>query len=274
VLESLPKLGPCPEMNLSTPEKKIARFGLFEADLQECVLTKGGLRVRLQDQPFQLLAVLLERPGEVVTREEIRQKLWSADTFVEFDDGLNNAIKKLRAALSDAADNPRFIETVPRRGYRFLAPVEFGPVPLSGQTVPGSPIRTPAEPIEQVIVATRDRVVIEQESPRHAWLGARVGAVILVIAAGLYSAYIWRRSSVKRLTEKDTIVLADFANTTGEPVFTDALKQVLSVDLAQSPFLNVVSDEKVSATLRLMGRSSNEPGDPGSRAGNLLADGK
>jgi DNA-binding winged helix-turn-helix (wHTH) protein/Flp pilus assembly protein TadD len=244
-------------MNLSTPGKKIARFGLYEVDLQECVLTKGGLRVRLQDQPFQVLAVLLERPGEVVTREEIRQRLWAADTFVEFDDGLNNAIKKLRTALSDAAENPRFIGTVPRRGYRFLAPVNFDDVTAGLQTVPDSPTVTPTRPMEQVIMATRNRVVIEQESPRQALLWPRIGALILVIAAGLYGAYRWRHSSDARLTEKDTIVLADFVNHTGEPVFTDALKQALSVDLAQSPFLYVASEEKVSATLRLLGRSSN-----------------
>src|ERR1041385_5869401 len=90
-------------MDLFTTGKKVARFGLYEADLQERVLTKCGLRVRVQDQPFQILALLLDRPGEVITRDEIRQKLWSADTFVEFDDGLNSAIKKLRAALSDSA---------------------------------------------------------------------------------------------------------------------------------------------------------------------------
>src|SRR5450755_2685679 len=126
-------------MNSSPLPKKIARFGLYEADLQQFVLAKGGLRIKLQDQPFRLLAVLLERPGEVVTRDEIRQKLWSADTFVEFDDGLNNAIKKLRAALGDTADNPRFIETVPRRGYRFMAPVDF-PAPASASADPSSKV--------------------------------------------------------------------------------------------------------------------------------------
>jgi DNA-binding winged helix-turn-helix (wHTH) protein len=83
----------------------------------------------LQDQPFQVLAWLLERPGELVTREEIQQKLWPRDTYVAFDDGLNTAIKELRSALSDTADSPRFIETVPRRGYRFVAPVNIFPEP-------------------------------------------------------------------------------------------------------------------------------------------------
>ncbi len=110
-------------MGPSLSKPKAARFGLFEADLDQRILAKAGLRVKLQDQPFQVLAMLLERPGDLVTRDEIRQRLWPSNTYVEFDDGLNTAIKKLRAALGDAADNPRFVETIPRRGYRFLAPV-------------------------------------------------------------------------------------------------------------------------------------------------------
>src|SRR2546426_10853413 len=83
-----------------------------------------GLRVGLQEQPLQILSVLLERPGELVTREELRQRLWPADTFVDFEHGLNAAIKRLRDALGDSAETPRFVETVPRRGYRFVAPVD------------------------------------------------------------------------------------------------------------------------------------------------------
>src|SRR6204780_1320231 len=98
------------------------RFGVFEADLRNGELTKQGKRLRLQEQPFQLLAMLLERPGELVTREEVRQRLWP-HTIVDFDHGLNKAISKIRDALGDSAENPRFIETVSPRGYRFLADV-------------------------------------------------------------------------------------------------------------------------------------------------------
>lgn len=105
---------------------RIARFGTYEVDLAAGQLRKAGLRIRLQDHPFQILRVLLERPGEVVTREELQRRLWPADTFVDFEHGVNTAITKLRQALSDEADNPRYIETLPRRGYRFLAPVTFG----------------------------------------------------------------------------------------------------------------------------------------------------
>jgi TolB-like protein/DNA-binding winged helix-turn-helix (wHTH) protein/Tfp pilus assembly protein PilF len=100
------------------------RFGPFEADLCSCELRKYGLKVKLQDQPFQVLALLIQRPGEIIPRKEFRQKLWPADTFVEFDVGLNNAIKKLRDALADKAEAPRYVETVPRRGYRLIVPVE------------------------------------------------------------------------------------------------------------------------------------------------------
>ena len=121
-------------------KQDVIRFGLFEADLQRRVLTREGMRVKLQNQPFEILALLLQRPGEIVSREEIQQKLWPADTYVAFEDGLNTAIKKLRLTPSDSPSNPRFVETVPRRGYRFLAPVTLplsGRLTQAGETGPG-----------------------------------------------------------------------------------------------------------------------------------------
>src|ERR1700720_1959769 len=100
-----------------------ARFGPFEVDLHTQELWKFGTRLRLVGQPFEILAVLLSRPGELVTREELRNRLWPADTFVDFNHGLNAAVNKLREALSDSAENPRYVETLPRRGYRFIAAV-------------------------------------------------------------------------------------------------------------------------------------------------------
>jgi DNA-binding winged helix-turn-helix (wHTH) protein len=99
------------------------QFGLFEVDLQTRELRKSGMKIKLNDQPFQVLALLLERPGEIVTREELQTRLWPADTFVDFDLSLNSAVKKLRQALGDESDNPRFVETLYRRGYRFIAPI-------------------------------------------------------------------------------------------------------------------------------------------------------
>src|SRR5712675_3519277 len=110
-------------MALETRSSAILRFGVFEVDVRSGELRKQGVRVKLQEQPFHVLTVLLQCPGEVVTREELRNQNWPPDTFVDFDNSLNTAINKLREALGDSADNPRFIETLPRRGYRFITPV-------------------------------------------------------------------------------------------------------------------------------------------------------
>src|SRR5579862_530150 len=117
-------------MGESYTRRNLIRFGVFELDMQTGVLCKNGIRVRCQEQPLQVLAALAERPGELVTREELRRRVWPADTFVDFDRALNTAIKKIRAALNDDADSPRYIETVPRRGYRLIMPVEQGPASL------------------------------------------------------------------------------------------------------------------------------------------------
>ena len=107
-------------MDRSSQPASSIRFGAFELDLQAGELRKGRVKIRLQDQPFRVLVLLLQRPGEVVTRDELRQQLWSDDTFVDFDHGLNTAINKIREALGDSASHPRFVETLPRRGYRFI----------------------------------------------------------------------------------------------------------------------------------------------------------
>jgi len=208
------------------PTGRFVRFGSFEADLLEGKLTKKGNRIRLQQQPLRILALLLEHPGQLVSREEICQKLWSDDTFVEFDDALNTAVRKLREALNDSADNPRFLETVPRRGYRFVAPVAWLPEP-------------------QAVATIRSRV------RRHPYLWL---AAALIVAGASIGGFWHLRRLGSRITPEDTIVLADFANSTGDPVFDDTLKTALSVSLQQSPFLNVLSDSQVAKTLQLMTR--------------------
>src|ERR1700689_3813221 len=110
-------------MGFSADSKQTIRFGPYAVNPQTGELRRKGLKVRLQGKSFQILAALLERPGELVTRDELRQKLWSSDTFVDWDNGLNTALTKLREALCDSAENPRYIETIPKRGYRFVAPV-------------------------------------------------------------------------------------------------------------------------------------------------------
>jgi DNA-binding winged helix-turn-helix (wHTH) protein len=126
---------------------RIVQFGLFELDLDARELRKSGMRIRLQEQPFQILAMLLERPGGIVTREELQKRLWPQDTFVDFDLSLNSAVKKLRQALGDDSENPRFIETLYRRGYRFIGPANGAATrePVSGSSVP-SKSRVDSEP--------------------------------------------------------------------------------------------------------------------------------
>ncbi|HEY6337128.1 MAG TPA: winged helix-turn-helix domain-containing protein, partial [Candidatus Sulfotelmatobacter sp.] len=136
-------------MARSATNPRTVRFGLFELDLDARELRKSGVRIKLQEQPFQILAMLLERPGAIVTREELQKQLWSGDTFVDFDLSLNSAVKKVRHALSDDSENPRFVETLYRRGYRFIAPVNGSSdssiqlvesAPASGMPAPPPPI--------------------------------------------------------------------------------------------------------------------------------------
>jgi len=135
----------------STINSNVVRFGLFELDLQVRELRKSGIKIKLQDQPFQILAMLLERPGEIVTREALQRRLWPEDTFVDFDLSLNSAVRKLRQALADDSENPRYIETLYRRGYRFIGQVNGGaaaaePVAVSATAAPAQ-TAVSAEPV-------------------------------------------------------------------------------------------------------------------------------
>jgi len=118
---------------LSVPEPQnsaeIVAFGVYEANLRTGELRRSGLKVKLQEKPFQVLSILLERRGDLVTRDELRERLWPSDTFVDFDHGLNTAVNKLREVLGDSASNPRFIETLPRRGYRFIGELRYANLP-------------------------------------------------------------------------------------------------------------------------------------------------
>jgi tetratricopeptide (TPR) repeat protein len=171
-----------------------------------------------------------------LTRDQIIERIWGKDAFLDTESGINAAIRKIRQVLKDDPEQPRFVQTVTGRGYRFIAPM-----------------------VEPLVAA---QVVIEEPSPpaaRPMWTWAILGMAVLLVAIGLYVARTWSHSSDPRLTEKDTIVLADFVNTTGDPVFDDALKQALTVVLIQSPFLNVASDVQVSEMLRRMGRLPKDP---------------
>ncbi len=161
------------------------RVGEFEVDLHSGELRRNGDRIKLQEQPFQILAELLARPGEVVTREEIQQRLWPTDTFVDFEHGINTAVKKLRAALGDDADNPRFIETLPRYGYRLVAPVEVLGVNVAG---PESGIRLVPPPRESANESAPQEAPQDPTLPKTTrgllYYGlAMLGAVVVTVAA-------------------------------------------------------------------------------------------
>src|SRR5215475_7039580 len=152
-------------MEPGAASSKIYRFGLFETDVAKGTLTRNGIRVKLQDQPFRVLILLLERPGEIISRDELRQKVWPEGTYVDFDGSLNVILKKLRAAIDDDSDNPRFIETVPRRGYRFIAPVSaIGPKSASDPT-PTKVVSDDSRVVSQVLRNAQPQVDSSGELP-------------------------------------------------------------------------------------------------------------
>ena len=186
---------------------RIARFGVFELDINAGELRKSGVKLRLQGQPIQVLTLLLERAGEVVTREELRQKLWAADTFVDFDHILNTAINKVREALGDSASTPRYVETLARRGYRFIAPVQGpvqGTVPVSQPN--GASVDSPPAPAVQTQLPhpgplpTLLHPELEVPIPRRS-LTRGLFALIQVMYLCFYLAALFHLHDVQRITD-------------------------------------------------------------------------
>ena len=195
----------------------------------------------MQEQPYRLLLVLLETPGEVVSREELRSRLWPGDTFVDFDGSLRVAVRKLREALDDNAEDPRYIETIPKHGYRFLVP-EVRRVDAAPEVAPPNghraPLQTDASPVD---ARRRGKPLF--------WYG--LTAALILIATGVL---LWQhRTRVRPLTDKDVLVLGDFTNTTGDAMFDETLRQGLIVQLEQSPFLHLVTEERIRQVLQMMG---------------------
>jgi TolB-like protein/DNA-binding winged helix-turn-helix (wHTH) protein len=215
------------------PPPRILRFATFEVDLQARELRKNGLKLKLHGQPFEVLAMLLERPGEVVNREQLRERLWPTDTFVDFDHGVNTAINRLREALRDSADNPRFIETLPRRGYRFIAPIEFIP-PVQAVTAAASSTTHQAQQVQ---------------SPRRRWALLLACAALTVLAAvlfvedagGLRSRLLSRSAAPSQVHSLAVLPLTNLSGDPEQEYFSDGMTEVLTDDLSKIGTLRVVS---------------------------------
>ena len=224
------------------PSKRL-RFGVFEVDLRAGELRKHGLQIRLQEQPFQVLAMLLEHGREVVTREELQKRLWPADTFVDFDQGLNKAINKIREALGDSAESPRFVETVARRGYRFLAEV----------TVIGTPSESgserPTETLPQASEHDRATPVNEQTAhsrlvPSLAWVIAGSALVLILIILGAWTFHSKNLPSPV-IHSLAVLPLESLSGDASQDFFADGMTDELITDLGQISALRVISRTSV-----------------------------
>jgi eukaryotic-like serine/threonine-protein kinase len=234
---------------VASPAPTRFRFDAFELDATTGELRKGDVLLRLQPQPFRVLLLLVERASQLVTREEIQRCLWKDSTFVDFQHGINFSINQIRGALADDAENPRYVETLPRRGYRFIAEVKAPPI--VEQSVGSALVE-----VENLTAPGRKPRSLAEKTPKRRW-GARVGWPALagaLVAAGGYSFFLHRQPV---LTDRDTLVLADFTNTTGDTVFDGTLRQGLEIQLEQSPFLVLVSENRIQQTLRLMSKPAD-----------------
>jgi TolB-like protein/DNA-binding winged helix-turn-helix (wHTH) protein/Tfp pilus assembly protein PilF len=223
-----------------------AGFGSFEVDFRAGELLKNGRRIRLQDQPLQVLGMLLEQPGEVVTREDLKQKLWPTDTFVDFDHGLNNAINRLREALNDSADAPRFIETLPRRGYRFIAevkgdtavPIETSPQVTSTEENAASSVSAPEMP-----AVVTPPLPLPKRQWKKLWLAAAsigiAAAVILVVY--FERARPFRSSAAMRIQSVAVLPLDNLSGDPSQEYFADEITDALTTSLAQMRGIRVIS---------------------------------
>ena len=229
VVNCLPS-GVFASMDTASPSQTGAiRFGVFEVDLRAGELRKQGVKIKLQDQPFKLLQILLERPGEVVTREELRQRIWAAETFVDFEGGVNNAVKRLREALGDKGEAPRFIETLPRRGYRFIG------------TVNGS------TPVNESHPRTDSRI---SRRTLRAGVLISLGSVVLILGIALFASNKWWQSLWGRgeLPQIRSLAVLPLQNLSGDPTqeyFADAMTEELITELSRLSAIKVVSRTSV-----------------------------
>ena len=216
-----------PMLNAEAPIPSHVRFGPFEVDLRANQLRKHGIRIKLQEKPFQFLALLLERPGEVVTREQLRDQLWPSDTFVDFEGSLNTAVNRLRQALSDSAETPRFIETIPRKGYRFIYPLApVNSTLVSAEPMNGAGSTGRAEPIVGVPTQLWRKFAVPALS---------LVALLIVVAVALFSPVRGWKTNVKE-PEKIMLAVLPFENLSGDPqqeYFSDGLTDEMITQLGR-----------------------------------------
>jgi len=221
------------------------RFGVFEVDVRAGELRKHGLRVRLQEQPFQVLAMLLEHPGQVVTREELQKKLWPADTFVDFDHGLNKAVNKIREALGDSAESPRFVETIARRGYRFLAEVR------AADSAPAHNPDVAPPPIPAAEARDRPDPAVIPAAPKNrvASIAWKIAAFVLLALIVLFTG--WKLHSrnypASAVHSLAVLPLESLSNDASQDYFADGMTDELISDLGQISALRVISRTSVMA---------------------------
>jgi len=223
------------------PPPRVIRFATFAVDLPTRELRKSGLKLRLHGQPFEVLAMLLEKPGELVSREQLRERLWPTDTFVDFDHGVNTAINRLREALGDSADNPRFIETLPRRGYRFIAPVESSAPPA--QAAP--PVGSTAPETLPVLAAKADKA--SGKWKKFAGILATMVLLGLVVAANV-GDFRHRLLGGQPRTQIQCIAvlpLVNLSNDVNQDYFADGMTEALTTDLGKISALRVISRTSV-----------------------------
>jgi TolB-like protein/DNA-binding winged helix-turn-helix (wHTH) protein/Flp pilus assembly protein TadD len=220
-------------MGNGDPSAQIVRFGVFEADLQSGELHKNGHRVPLQDQPFQLLAILLRHPGKLVTRAELREKVWPEDTFVDFDHGLNTAITKIRTALGDAAENPRFVETMPRRGYRFIAPVD-------GVTAARVGVVSAVQPAMK-----RARWSFAKSIGLGTGILASIIVLLIALDVGGLGKRVFGRVDAPRI---ESLAVLPLENLSGDPekeYFADGMTDALITELGKVHAVRIISHQSV-----------------------------
>jgi TolB-like protein/DNA-binding winged helix-turn-helix (wHTH) protein/Flp pilus assembly protein TadD len=244
----------CLAMSETVPICSVVRFGVFEVDLRKGELRKSGLKLRLTGQPFQVLAILLEHPGEVVTRDELRKRLWTDDTFVDFDHGLNAVVNRLREALGESPDSPHFIETIPRQGYRFIAVVDGR---RDGN--PPAPVTLTSQPDDAPRHKPHGRTSTLRRS-KYFWTVGLVTTLIfaILIVSNLTSLRHWLlgRHHAPSISSIAVLPLDNLSGDSGQQYFADGITDALITELGKVSSLRVISRQSV---MRYKGSSKSSP---------------